>query len=71
MHIVKGELVEVSDMFRHFLMKWPTVAVKINENVRSFMETYPSQHVEIVAADVADELVEFCRIAGIPYDMTD
>jgi len=71
MHIVKGELVEVSDMYRHFLMKWPTVAVKMNANVRTFMERYPSQHVELVAADVADELVEFCRIAGIPFDMTD
>lgn len=71
MHIVKGELTEVSEMFRYFLMKWPTVAVKINENVRSFMERYSSQHVQIVAADVADELVEFCRIAEIPFEISD
>jgi len=70
MQIVKGELVEVSEMFRHFLMKWPTVAVRIDEDVRTFMETCPSQHIQLVAADVADELEEFCRIAGIPFELT-
>ena len=70
MHIVKGELVEVGETFRYFLMKWPTVAVKIEKNVRTFMEGYSSQHVQIVATDVADELVEFCRIAGIPFELT-
>jgi len=71
MHIIKGEIVEISDAARYFLMKWPTVAVKINENVRTFMERYPSQHVQIVAADVADELAEFCHITNIPFEITE
>lgn len=69
MHIVKGEFIEVGEAFRHFLMKWPTVAVKTKEDTRTLMETYPSQHVHIVAADVVEELAEFCRIAGFSFEI--
>jgi L-fucose isomerase len=69
MHIVKGELIDVGDAFRQFLMKWPTVAVKTKKDTRALMEEYPSQHVHIVAADVVEELKAFCRIAGFSFEI--
>jgi L-fucose isomerase-like protein len=69
MHIVKGEFIEVGDTFRQLLMKWPTVAVKTKKDPQALMEEYPSQHLHIVAADVVEELTEFCRIAGISSEI--
>jgi L-fucose isomerase len=48
-------------------IEWPHAFARLEVSADEFLSTYDSNHTHGVYGDWIDELVDFCKIAGIEY----
>lgn len=76
MTIVPAEFVELSDEEKRRLseqvqIEWPHAYARLDTDMETFLEYYPCNHTHGVYGDYVDELVNFCKIKGIDYQILD
>ena len=70
MIIVRGESVELPEEEREKLKNqtnptWPHMYVKLRTSYEEFLTYFPANHIHGIPGNYVEELVHFCRIAGI------
>ncbi|MBI2842649.1 MAG: L-fucose/L-arabinose isomerase family protein [Armatimonadetes bacterium] len=65
MALAEGDLVERPGPLDGIIPPFPYAFVRVNLDADRFLADYGSNHIHIVAADVKNDLVEFCRLLGL------
>ncbi len=76
MTIVPAEFVELSDNEKKRLseqvqIEWPHAYAKLDTTIDTYLEYYPCNHIHGVYGDYIEELVHFCNIKNISYQILD
>lgn len=74
MTIVPGEFVQLSETEQKRLsekvqVQWPHAYVRLDTDAETFLKYYPCNHTHGVYGDFIEELVQFCDIKGIDYQI--
>ncbi len=74
MTIVPGEFMKLSEAEEKKLsekvqIEWPHAYVKLDTDMETFLRYYPCNHTHGVYGDFVEELVQFCDIKGIDYQI--
>jgi len=74
MTIVPGEFVKLSaaqekKLSEEVQIQWPHAYVKLDTDMDTFLKYYPCNHIHGVYGDYVEELVQFCDIKGIDYQI--
>ncbi|MGB4715339.1 MAG: fucose isomerase, partial [Defluviitoga tunisiensis] len=76
MTIVPAEFVELSDNEKKRLseqvqIEWPHAYAKLDTTIDTYLEYYPCNHIHGVYGDYIEELVHFCKVKNISYQILD
>ncbi len=74
MTIVPGEFVKLSaaeekKLSEEVQIQWPHAYVRLDTDMDTFLKYYPCNHIHGVYGDYVEELVQFCDIKGIDYQI--
>ncbi len=74
MTIVPGEFVKLSEeeekrLSERVQIQWPHAYVKLDTDMDTFLRFYPCNHIHGVYGDFVEELIHFCDIKGIDYQI--